>query len=447
MRSRLLSATLLSVLLAVSAFAQNRNRHVVVISLDGFPAARLHDPAVPLPVLRKLASEGAIADGLVSINPTVTWPNHTSIVTGVGAERHGLLYNGLPVRPGEGKPLRIEPWVDKKELVQAPTVYDAARAAGLTTAEVDWVAIYPASSVNFAFPEVPKPDGAIEREMVAAGVMSEAELANWSKHAITLRDEFWTRAAVHIIEKHKPNLLLFHLLTTDSVQHSYGTNTLAGNTALALADKQVQRVLEALDRAGIRNSTTVLVVSDHGFRSYNKLIHPNALLRSQGLLRDKDGAIDCDAWAIPEGGTANVYITRESGRAESLKKMEAAFHKVPGVSKVILPAEYAQYGYPNLAKQPRMADMVLAAEPGYAFDAAATGETVTDVPAGSVRGAHGYLNSDPDMAAILVAAGAGIKPGTRLGKVPNVNVAATIAQLLGLSLPGIDGVPIREMLK
>jgi hypothetical protein len=283
--------------------------------------------------------------------------------------------------------------------------------------------------------------------MIAAGLMSESELTNWSKHPITLRDEFWTRAAVHIIEKHKPNLLLFHLLTTDSAQHSYGTNTLAGNTALALADKQVQRVLDALDRAGIRNATTVIVVSDHGFRSYNKVIHPNALLRAQGLLRDKDGAIDCDAWTIPEGGTANVYITRESTRAETLKKMEAAFRGVPGISKVILPSEYPQYGYPNPTKQPRMSDMVLAAEPGYAFDGAATGETVTDVPAGSVRGAHGYLNSDPDLGAILVASGAGIKPGVKLGKVPNVNVAASIAQLLGFSLPGIEGTPIREMMR
>ena len=445
MKSRLL--TLLAFLFAFSAAAQNRNRHVIVISLDGFPAARLHDPAVPLPVLRKLTKDGAVADAMISVNPTVTWPNHTSIVTGVAPDRHGLLYNGMPVRQGEGKPLRIEPWVDKKELVQAPTVYDAARAAGLTTGEVDWVAIYPASSVNFAFPEVPKPDGAIEREMVAAGVMTADELSNWSKHPITLKDDIWTRAAVHIIEKHKPNLLLYHLLTTDSAQHSYGTNTLAGNTALILADRQVQRVLDALDRAGIRNSSTVIVVSDHGFRSYNKLIHPNALLRTQGLLRDKDGAIDCDAWAIPEGGTANVYITRESARAEAIKKMEAAFRTVKGISKVILPAEFPQYGYPNPSKQSRMADMVLAAEPGYAFDAVATGETVTDIPAGALRGAHGYLNSDPDLEAILVAWGAGIKPGTRLGRVPNVNVAATIAQLLGLSLPNIEGVPIREMLR
>ena len=360
MKSRVFVAAFLCSLLAASATAQNRNRHVVVISLDGFPASLLRDPKLPFPVLRKLIQEGATAEGMTSVNPTVTWPNHTSMITGVGPAQHGLLYNGMPVRAGEGKPLRIEPWVDKKELVQAPTVYDAARAAGLTTAEVDWVAIYPASSVNFAFPEVPKLDGAIEREMMAAGLVSEDELRNWSKTGIIHHDEIWTRAASYIIEKHRPNLLLMHLLVTDSAQHSYGTNTLAGNTALVLADRQVQRVLDSLDRAGIRNNTTVIVVSDHGFKTYRQLIHSNAILRSKGLLRDKDGAIDCDAWVIPEGGTAMVYVTRESRRAETL----SAFRGVPGISKIILPAEFEQYGYPKVTKEGRMADMVLAAMPG-----------------------------------------------------------------------------------
>src|SRR5690242_10878579 len=99
---------------AVSAPAQPaRDRHVVLISLDGFPAYALQDPKIPFPVLRKLIAEGGLAEGMTPVNPTVTWPNHTAIVTGVDASRHGVIYNGMPVRPGEGKPLRVEPWTDK----------------------------------------------------------------------------------------------------------------------------------------------------------------------------------------------------------------------------------------------------------------------------------------------------------------------------------------------
>lgn len=449
-KTHLLIAALLVGALTTSAPAQtgggDRNRHVVVISLDAFPAYALRDPNIPLPVLRKLISEGGFAEGLKPVNPTVTWPNHTSLITGVNAARHGVIYNGLPVR-AEGKPMRVEPWIDKNELVQARTVYDAAHDAGLTTAEVDWVAIHHAASVNWSFAEVPNADGTVEREMVDGGFVTGEEIRAFSKGPITLKDEIWTRAAVHIIEKHRPNLLLMHLLTTDSVQHQYGAKSLAANTALILADRQIQRVLDAIDRAGIRDQTTVLVVSDHGFKTYQHLIRPNALLRQRGLLRDRDGQIDCDAWVVAEGGTAMAYVTRESARETALKVLSGMVGTVPGIDKVILPSSFAEYGYPKVTNQGRMADLVLAAIPGYAFDANAKGETVVDVPAGSTPGNHGYLNSDSDTNAILVAWGAGIQPGSHVGLVPNVDVAPTIAQLLKLDFPGTQGSVLIDLLR
>src|SRR5215475_11452831 len=72
-----------------------KDRTVVVISLDGFPAYALDDPRLPIPTLRKLASEGVIAKSMQPVNPTVTWPNHTAIATGVEPTEHKVLYNGL----------------------------------------------------------------------------------------------------------------------------------------------------------------------------------------------------------------------------------------------------------------------------------------------------------------------------------------------------------------
>jgi predicted AlkP superfamily pyrophosphatase or phosphodiesterase len=441
---KLMMKTLSCLAVLSAGLAAAQGRHVVVISLDGFQGAMLNDANLPFSTLRKLARDGGFAEGMQPVNPTVTWPNHTAIISGVGASQHGVLYNGLVVRNGDGKSLKIEPWVDKKELVLAPTVADAAREAGLTTAEVDWVAIYPTSTVTWAFPEQPKPEDAVVKEMIAAGTISADDIANWRKTNIMFHDDVWTKAAVHIIEKHKPNLLLMHLLTTDSMQHSYGLGSMASNTALILADRNVQRVLDALDRAGIRDSTTVFVVSDHGFRTYRKAIHPNAILKSKGLLKD---AGDCDAWTIPEGGTAMVYITRESKRAGTLSAMQEAFRGVPGIARVILPEEFERNGYPKWTAGGRMADLVLAAEPGYAFDGAISGEAVTDMPAGANPGTHGYLNTDREMNALLVASGAGIRPGVRLGVVPNVNVAPTIARLLGLKWAADRGQVLTELLK
>jgi predicted AlkP superfamily pyrophosphatase or phosphodiesterase len=426
---------------AAALTAANKDQHVIVISLDGFAAHTLNDPSVPFPVLRKLMAEGAAAEWMTPINPTVTWPNHTAIISGVNAAAHGVIYNGLPVRPGPGKSLKVEPWVPKTELVQARTVYDAAHEAGLTTAEVDWVAIYKPPTLTWAFPEVPSREGVIEQEMLKAGTLAEDELKGWSKANILARDDAWTRAAVHIIEKHKPNLLLYHLLTTDSVQHASGTKTLAANTALVLADRQVQKILDAVERAGIKDRTTIFVVSDHGFKTYRNVIHPNALLKQKGLLRSAD---DNDGWVVPEGGTAHVYVTREEKRKEVLAAFAAP---IPGVSQVIAADEFAGWGYPRVTPNGRMADLVLAAANDYAFDGAIDGPLTSETPGATPRGAHGYLNSDPDMRAILVASGAGIKRGVKTPPKPNVDVAATVAKLLGVEVKGMDGKVLAEFLK
>src|SRR5689334_21532018 len=159
----------------LSAFAQTdipaKERMVVVISLDGFPGFALEDPSQPVPTLRKLIREGARARMHI-INPTITWPNHTTMVTGVHADEHGLLLNGTIVRTNGWPPIKVDPKIDKTQMVHAPTVYDAAYEAGLTTAQIDWVAIHNAPTITWPFSEWVSPDDAVAYEMIQRGVLA-----------------------------------------------------------------------------------------------------------------------------------------------------------------------------------------------------------------------------------------------------------------------------------
>src|SRR6185295_5158984 len=85
-----------------------QQRMVVVISLDGFPAYALDDAKLPIPTLRRLIREGVTARMNI-INPTVTWPNHTTMVTGVKADEHGLLVNGSLLPTGTWPPIKSDP--------------------------------------------------------------------------------------------------------------------------------------------------------------------------------------------------------------------------------------------------------------------------------------------------------------------------------------------------
>ena len=142
-------------------------RMVVVISLDGFPAYALDDPKLPIPTLRRLIRDGVTAR-MSTVNPTVTWPNHTTLVTGVRADEHGLLVNGSIVRAEGWPPVKVDPMIDKEKMVHAPTVYDAAHQAGLTTAQVNWVAINKAPSITWNFMEWAAPPGPLPKPLIEA---------------------------------------------------------------------------------------------------------------------------------------------------------------------------------------------------------------------------------------------------------------------------------------
>jgi predicted AlkP superfamily pyrophosphatase or phosphodiesterase len=435
-------------LFSMAAAPQPQPPHVVVISLDGFPASALDDPQVPLPTLRQLASRGAVAGAMRPVNPTVTWPNHTSLVTGVHPARHGVLYNGSLIRE-PGVPPRVEPWRDKALMVRAPTIYDLAHARGLTTAQVDWVAIHNAPTITWAFAERPDPAALVPRELVAAGILAQADLEAFASRNIVFRDRVWTEAAAHIIRKHRPNLLLFHLLNLDSTHHRYGPRTHAAITTMAHLDAQVKAILDAIEETGLMPRTTVFVVSDHGFKLVKRQIRLNAALADAGLLQVQDGkVVSSQVYAVPEGGSAIVYVTAPDPSGELLARARRAIAVVEGIDRVVEPDGFAALGLPLPApddKDEQMGSLFVIPKDGYSFVAPAVAPVVVDAVEGSL-GAHGYVASDPELGAIFIASGAGIKAGVKLNAIENVDVAPTIARLLGLHLDGADGRVLTELL-
>jgi predicted AlkP superfamily pyrophosphatase or phosphodiesterase len=438
----LLAAAVAPSLYPSALFAASRkDRTVVVISLDGFPAYALDDPRLPIPTLRKLAREGAAATSMRPVNPTVTWPNHTAIVTGVEPAEHQVLFNGLLTHADGSAPPKIEMWRDKELMVHAPTIYDIAYQAGLSTAQVDWVAIYHAKTITWQFAELPDPQGAIEGEMIADGTVTAEQLRTFEDSSQAWQDEMWTAAAQKILEQHRPNLLLLHLLTLDDTNHEYGPMSPASFTAMAFLDAKVKQVLDTLQRAGLSRNATVIIVSDHGFRAYKHKIRPNVLLRQKGFLTGASDAVKGDAVVMPEGGSALVYVTNAERRAQLVPEIRRLLTGVEGIDRIYGTDEFASLGLPTRAASDQAPDLVLAATPGYMFSKESEGEYSTPAEGGT----HGYLNSDPNMQAIFMAWGAGIPKGVRLGNISNLDVAPTIAALLGLNMPNTKGHAISQI--
>ena len=107
-------------------------------------------------MIRGLAKAGvAAAGGMRVSNPSVTWPNHTTLMTGVHPERHGVLFNGLLERPGEGKPVRVDPGEDQQRAGPGPAPVRHPEGGG-TDLGGDQLALHPGlDTIDDNFPDVP----------------------------------------------------------------------------------------------------------------------------------------------------------------------------------------------------------------------------------------------------------------------------------------------------
>jgi predicted AlkP superfamily pyrophosphatase or phosphodiesterase len=175
------------------------------------------------------------------------------------------------------------------------------------------------------------------------------------------------------------------------------------------------------------------------------MLLPNVLLLKAGLVdsakKNADGAIHL----VTQGGSALIYVKDTAHRDEVLARVRAALKGLDGISKIVSYDQFKKYGVANPKDDPHAPDMILFAEEGCTFgDTAAGALPFNEKP--ERKGSHGHDSSLPDLHATFVAWGAGIKPGVKLGEISNLDVAPTIAKLLGLDLPHTDGKPLTAVL-
>lgn len=435
--------------------AAERDRYVILVSVDGLAGFYLDDPRAEMPTLRRLAEEGARADGLVCSFPTVTWPNHTTLVTGTTPAKHGVIGNNyLDRQSGSQVPFIPDPLFDKDEIVKVPTVYDATHNAGLTTAGIIWPATRNARTLDWTVPDMggdeawPKYGTASWlAELREAGIPVEKH-GTWVRESGggVQRDWLYTRMAAHVIGEHTPNLLLIHLVETDHVQHRFGPRTPEAYWSVSYSDDRIRDLVEAVERSPMRDTTTIIVASDHGFFPIEKEILPNVLFRKLGLIEAEGQNVKTKrAYALAQGGACMVYILDPDRRDEVEAQLRRELPELEGVQAVLGPGEFTQLGQPTPEDDPRAPDLWLSADSGYSFGNGHAGDEPV-VPRATRGGTHGYLPDQPDMLGTLVLWGHGITPKVRLGKVSSLNVAPTIARLLEVELPTAEGQPIEAAL-
>jgi arylsulfatase A-like enzyme len=427
-------ALALAVVGLLAAQAAAEARHVVIVSIDGLRPEFYLDGAFPAPALRGLVARGAHARAVDAVFPSVTYPSHASVVTGVRPMRHGVAFNNVFQPDGaRGR------WYEEAADLKVQPIWEWARAAGLTTAAVSWPATL-GSSIDLLLPErdyyARREPLALLRAAVTPGLfrLTRVEPDVGIFRDVVRWDEFLARTAIAIVRESRPRLLLVHLVQLDHVQHRGGRDGADVAAAVGRVDAHLGDVVEALRAAGIAERSAVIVVGDHGFADFERLVAPNAALARAGLRGCPRPGPGWRATAHVAGGAAAVFVrpgdADARARAESVLRVSA-----PGRYTVLTRAELDALGaMPGAA-------LGLEAAAGWSVDGSC--ERLTR---GARGGMHGYLPGRPAMATGLVAAGAGVRPGAVLPHARLIDVAPTAARLLGIAAPDVEGRVLVELL-
>jgi predicted AlkP superfamily pyrophosphatase or phosphodiesterase len=454
LRSIVLSFTALA---AISAQALDpaAERIVVLISVDGLAHYYFDDPKAEMSTIRQLAAEGARAERMKCSMPTVTWPNHTTLVTGVNPAKHGVVGNSFFDRKkGEVVALIADPIFNKEEIVKSPTIYDVAKAAGLKTAAIIWPASRGAKTLDWTVPDVFS--NALFQGHASAGLIDEFKAAGipadkqeeWCKTGKGQeRDRMYTQMFNFVVRTHRPNFALLHIIEVDHVEHAKGPQSPEAYAAVKFADDRVREVWDELQKS-FPGKATLIVSADHGFNPYQQQIQPNVLLRHEGLLTAEGTKVTGgQARTVGQGGGAFIYILDPANRDAIAARVADKLKDVEGVELVIPPKDFAKYGLADPQQEPKMADLVLSAKSGYSFTDSLAGDLVVTPKNEEVKGTHGYDPNQASLYATFVAWGAGIQPQAKIGPMTNLDVAPTIARLLGVKMPSADGQVLEAILK
>jgi predicted AlkP superfamily pyrophosphatase or phosphodiesterase len=447
-----LLASIVAALFSIAPAARNlgpqnsapKAKRALVISIDGLDARyllRADEYGLKIPTLRRLMREGVVAP-VIGVYPSVTYPSHTTIVTGATPARHGIVNNTL-FEPPPMKPTGSWFWFARD--IKADTLWDAAARRGLSVGLVSWPVSTGAGDWNV--PEIWSPGKSpfesrdtVREYARPRGLVEEVERADpelFKNLTPDEGDDMRTRFAEYIIAHKRPQLMLVHLFDLDHFEHSYGPFTSQAFTTLEKVDGYIGRLLAAVERAGLLSETAVFIVSDHGFMAISRTFNPLIVLEQAGLVKiapDADGRRRIIEWrALPyiSGGSCAI-ILRDDQDQEALRRAREAFrpYEQQGILRIIDRSELERLG-----ANPRAAFALEAAE-GYAFGGGLTGETITP---SLNRGTHGYLPTLPDYRASFIAAGAGIERKGKIGEIRMIDIGPTVARLLGLELRDAQG--------
>lgn len=420
-------------------------RHVVLISIDGLRPEMYLDSTWPSPNLRLLMKTGVYARHMKSVFPSFTYPSHTAMLTGALPARSGIYFNQPKNSRGE--------WNWFCDSIKVPTLWQAFKKAGLTTAAVEWP-VSVSRDITWDIPEIWDPRHPEDRITAARQYATPGLIAEVEQYATGILDsnsmsEDWlsldeqaARAAGYIFKTHKPAFLALHFACVDGMEHEFGREGDSVRLALAAVDRAIGDMMEAIQKAGLRDSTVVIIVGDHGFSTIHTVFRPNMLIK------------DLPARFIAAGGSAFLYPLAGTQKEDIPGIVRSTIERLDSLPadkrkrfRVLFRPELDSMGADSSAI------LALAAMSGTVFSGSTGARRPANQGPGTLiqqnpleglfiptaGGHHGYDPDNPEMYTGFIANGPDIRHGAFIPELTVTDIAPLVARLLGVPFTCPDG--------
>ena len=381
----------------INAVHQQDKPYLILISVDGFRWDYIN--RYPTPNMDRIAAAGSKAERLLPVFPTLTFPNHYSIATGLYPAHHGLVGNEFhePERD-QWYSMKNRETVEDRWFYKGEPIWVTAETQGMVAASFFFVGTEaPVKGVS------PTHWRSFDKKIT--GEERVDQVLTWLAEP----------------EENRPHIYTLYFEDVDDHSHWYGPDSAENIEAISQVDRYIGRLLEGIEKLPFADDVNIILLSDHGQGAYLEDPQPY-------LLADH---VNLDDTVIIEGG-AYLYLYFEREEPQRAKEIVATVNGNWKHGRAYLPGDApAQW---HIENNPRFPDVILIPQAGYAV--LSTQERSGKINAGD----HGWAPEDPDMQGFLTACGPNIKAGLSLGAVYNIDVYPLMLSILGLDPPElVDG--------
>lgn len=429
------------------AFAAERSQQpmLVLISIDGLKPEAILDAdshGLKVPNLRKFMTDGVYATGVRGVLPTLTYPSHTTILTGASPARHGIYDNTTFDPLGRND----HGWYWYAEDVKVPTLWDAATAAHLTSANVYWP-ISVGAHISYNLPQIwrsgTEDDLKLQRALGTPGLERElsATLGHYpgGSEETVAEDEIRARFGIRLIETRHPDFVTLYYTGLDTEEHHSGPFSAQSNEVLERIDTIIGNARTAIEKVA-PGRATICVVSDHGFAPIEHDVNLLSAFRDAGLITvgpdNKISGWKATPWRAGGGAAVMLADPHDNGVRSQVKDLldKLASDPANGIERILTHEELVQArGFPEAA-------FFVSFRIGYESGDNLSGPLIS---APTNRGMHGYTPDHNEMLASFFLIGPGIPAGRSLGQIDMRQIAPTLARIMKVKLEGAELQPLQ----